>query len=132
MSGEHFAGSFSNLREHWQNETRAIKFRKGQTRAKAVNYMITRIEVDIHLGSWLDTGTGSGYIQSQVPSQLDTIFFVGLDFSIEMLRAQISPYGERVQGTVFKLPFRRSSFTLSSNYFSLSDYPGPEDGLNEL
>lgn len=132
MSEEYFGGSLNKLQKHWNNKRRALKFQKGQSRTVAVKYMISKIETDIHMGSWLDTGTGSGFIQSHVHQDIQPILFVGLDFSRTMLEAQLSPLGERIQSTTFQLPFRKRSFSLISNFFSLSDYPDIDPAFREF
>ncbi|MHA2170545.1 MAG: class I SAM-dependent methyltransferase [Candidatus Kariarchaeaceae archaeon] len=128
----YFAGSFDKLRNHWEDEKRAIKFRKGQTRTKVAKYIVERLETDIHQGSWLDTGVGAGYIQSLVGVSVSPCFHVGLDFSHSMLISHENPYGERVRATTFNLPFRKNAFNLVTNIFSLSDYPNIENAFKEL
>ena len=49
-----------------------------------------------------------------------------------MIRAQNEPYGLLVIGNTFKLPFRKESFAVVSNFFSLSDYPQPVEAFTEF
>jgi ubiquinone/menaquinone biosynthesis C-methylase UbiE len=131
-SSNYFAGSFDQLRDHWEDEKRAIKFRKGQTRTKVAKYIVKRIETDIHQGSWLDTGVGAGFIQSLVGASVSPCFHIGLDFSQTMLLSHEKPYGERVEATTFSLPFRNNAFNVVTNIFSLSDYPNIKAAFIEL
>lgn len=128
----YFTEDLHSLKKYWEDEDRAKKFLAGGTRTGAVKYLILRIELDIHQGSWLDTGTGSGFVQTLVDPNVIPTIFVGLDFSGVMLRAQESPFGERVIGSAFHLPFRHSSFKVVTNIFSLSDYPTIEQAFVDL
>jgi ubiquinone/menaquinone biosynthesis C-methylase UbiE len=128
----YFAGSFKKLKNHWENKARAIKFREGQSRSKVAKLIVQRHEPDMHQGSWLDTGVGAGFIQSLVSESISPCLHVGLDFSQQMLESHSNPYGERILASTFALPFRKDSFTLVTNFFSLSDYPNIKDAFVEL
>lgn len=132
MSNNYFAGSLDNLRYHWEDSNRALKFREGQTRTRAAKYIVKYHETNIHNNSWLDTGVGAGFIQSLVDESIIPCLHVGLDFSEIMLRSHIAPYGERVLGSTFTLPFRKHSFSFVTNIFSLSDYPTINKAFSEL
>ena len=119
----YFTEDLHSLKKYWEDKNRAKRFLGGGTRTQAVQYLVKRIELDIHQGSWLDTGTGSGFVQTLIDPNVVPTLFIGLDFSGIMLRTQQLPYGERVIGSTFHLPFRKNSFKIVSNIFSLSDYP---------
>ena len=127
-----FSGNFDDLKNHWENEQRAEKFKSGGTRIPAIRKVLKRMNVDIHQHSWLDTGTGAGFIQTQVDADVSPVLFVGVDFSSAMLRAQTDPFGNLVIATAFKLPFRKEAFSVLSNIFSLSDYPEPKEAFDEF
>lgn len=128
----YFTEDLNSLKKYWEDELRAVKFIKGGTRIGAVRYLLLRLEVDIHQGSWLDSGTGAGFVQSQVDPNVSPSLFVGLDFSMVMLQAQENPYGERVVGSAFQVPFRKNSFSVVTNIFSLSDYPKIDLAFEDL
>ena len=133
MKGEtYFTEDLHSLKKYWEDKNRAIRFLGGGTRTQAVQYLVKRIEMDVHQGSWLDTGTGSGFVQTLVDTDVVPTLFIGLDFSEIMLRTQQSPYGERVIGSAFRLPFRKNSFKIVTNIFSLSDYPDINIALLDL
>ncbi|MFV2013893.1 MAG: class I SAM-dependent methyltransferase [Candidatus Heimdallarchaeota archaeon] len=120
------------MKQYWEDEQRAIKFTNGGTRIDAIRYLLSRLEIDIHQGSWLDSGTGAGFVQSKIDDNVSPSLFVGLDFSMVMLRVQRYPYGERVVGSAFQVPFRENSFSLVTNIFSLSDYPQIKAAFEDL
>ena len=131
-SDRYFAGSFKQLISHWNDLDRAKKFLEGGTRVQAVHTIIKEISPLIENSSWIDIATGAGFIQQQVPDTQTPSLFVGLDFSEAMLRTQSFPYGERVLGSLFNLPFRKHSFQLISNFFCLSDYPELKPAYDEM
>ena len=128
----YFTEDLNTLKKYWEDEQRAIKFIKGGTRLGAIAYLLQRLELDIHQGSWLDSGTGAGFVQSQVDPDVSPSLFVGLDFSMVMLLTQKHPYGERVVGSAFQVPFRKNAFNVVTNIFSLSDYPRIESAFQDL
>ncbi len=132
MVENYFAGSFDQLRTHWENKDRAIKFRQGQTRTEAVHFVVKHHENHIHQGSWLDTGVGAGYVQTVLDKWVSPCLHVGLDFSLKMLQSHSKPFGELIRASTFSLPFRTNSFDLVTNIFSLSDYPNIKGAFIEL
>ncbi|OLS24438.1 MAG: Demethylmenaquinone methyltransferase [Candidatus Heimdallarchaeota archaeon LC_2] len=128
----YFTDDLHSLKKYWEDKDRAIRFLDGGTRTSALQVLVKRVELDIHQGSWLDTGTGSGFVQTLIDTTVVPTLFIGLDFSGIMLRTQQSPYGERVMGSTFQLPFRRNSFNIVTNIFSLSDYPEIKIAFIEL
>ena len=128
----YFTEDLHTLKKYWEDKQRAIKFIQGGTRIGAIRYLLKRLELDIHQGSWLDSGTGAGFVQSQVDHEVSPSLFVGLDFSMVMLQAQENPYGERIVASAFQVPFRKRAFSVVTNIFSLSDYPRIESAFQDL
>ncbi len=116
-----FTGDFKELRSHWEDRKRANRFKDGGTRTKAVEHVTNIISDRILNHSWLDLAMGAGYIQTKINSE--PTIFIGLDFSMAMLSSQEQPLGERILGSLFKIPIRKNSIHVISNFYCLSDYP---------
>lgn len=127
-----FSGDLLSLQHHWENAERAKKFLSGGTRIKAVQQVLETIKIHILNNIWVDVASGSGFVQSQLDYNYSPTLFVGVDFSREMLNCMDSKYGERVQGSVFSIPFRMNCVDLTSMFFSLSDYPNLNEGLSQM
>lgn len=131
-NSDFFSGDFNSLRRYWNNKDRALKFRSGGTRSQAIARILQRHEVDIHNGIWLDIATGAGYVQSQMSKQVSPVYFIGIDMSEQMLRNSVTRLGDLLLGTSFKLPLRKNSIDIATNFFSLSDYPTIKNAFSEM
>lgn len=129
---EHFSGDASSLKAYWEVEERAVKFKQPATRKIAIQFLIDRIETDVHSGIWLDTAIGAGYVQTQLSPSVEAAMLIGLDFSRTMLQQIEDDSVHKVLGTVFSLPFRNDAISVTSNIFCLSDYPKIDDALHEM
>ncbi|MCY3412590.1 MAG: methyltransferase domain-containing protein [Candidatus Heimdallarchaeota archaeon] len=132
MNDNTFTGDLTGLRKHWEDEARAIRFRSGASRSRAVISALSKLGPYISQEIWVDVAPGSGYVQTEVASRSYPNLFLGVDLSYAMLKAQESPIGERIQGSVFNLPLRSGVANLVSMFFSLSDYPNLDEGLLEM
>lgn len=132
MSEEHFTGSFESLKAYWEDHNRAQRFRKGGTRTPAIEYILGRLETDIHKGVWLDIACGAGFVQSQKSPTVGPILEIGLDFSRTMLDQIQDEEVHKILGSAFQLPIRDNSVSLATNFFSLSDYPDPASAFQEM
>lgn len=75
-------------------------------------------------GPWLDAGAGTG-----LATRLSGIPFVALDASSGMLRHAV---GRRVQGDVYRLPFKNGAFGAVICVTALIDFDDPQPAVDEL
>ncbi|MHA2098901.1 MAG: hypothetical protein ACW99A_09450 [Candidatus Kariarchaeaceae archaeon] len=100
----YFTEDLHSLKEYWEDKDRAVKFLSGRTRTGAIEYLLRRIEPDVHQGSWLDSGTGAGFIQSQIDSDVFPTLFVD-----HMVKEWLEVHFKFHFGIIHLMLFRTSS-----------------------
>jgi len=120
MAKNYYKGSFSGLKEYWEErgETKSFE-REYSIRLKGIKQIVNEIRDYLRGQLVLDVGCGPGIAASLFPANSRVI---GLDFSISMLRSAKNRIPHLVQGSAFSLPFRACSFNFITCLFVASDY----------